>query len=337
MALRVLKIVIPQSKRAELPELLAGIESSRLWSTDIDEGLAEVSVVLASEDVEQFADKLSERFSVYAEFRLIVLAAEATRPKLPEPEPQEPSELEPARPGWKPLIGRISREELQEDLEAGGKTSPFFVWMVVLSTVVACVGLIKDSAAVIIGAMVIAPLLGPNMALALGTTLGDTTLIKQSLRANLIGVCLALLMASAIGLAIPCDPTRPELAARAAVDAGDVALALASGAAGALAATVGTSGAMVGVMVAVALLPPTCACGLFIGSGLWREALAAAHLLAVNLVCINVAAKAIFLIQRIRPTTWWDSKRAKKATRHAVLVWIGLLAIVVALLFVELR
>ncbi len=304
---------------------------------ELDEGLSEVSIVLPSEDVEALADKLSERFSVYATFRLIVLSAEATRPKLPEPKPVEPESTEPARPTWKPLIGRISREELQEDLEAGGKTSPFFVWMVVLSTVVACVGLIKDSAAIIIGAMVIAPLLGPNMALALGTTLGDMGLVRQSLRSNLIGVFIALVMASAIGLVIPCDPTQQELAARAAVDAGDVALALASGAAGALAATVGTSGAMVGVMVAVALLPPTCACGLFIGSGLWREALAAAHLLAVNVVCINVAAKAVFLVQRIGPTTWWDSKRAKKATRHAVLVWIGLLAIVVALLFVELR
>ncbi len=336
MALRVLKVVVPQSKRGEIPGLFEGIETSRVWSVDINEGMSEVTVVLASENVEELADKLTERFSVYSEFRLVVLAAEATRPKLPEPKPVETESTEPVRPAWKPLIGRLSREELQEDLGAGGKTSPLFVSMVVLSTIVACVGLIKDSASIIIGAMVIAPLLAPNMALALGTTLGDTALIKQSLRSNLVGVGLALLLATAIGLVIPNDPAQRELAARAAVDAGDVALALASGAAGALAVTVGTSGTLVGVMVAVALLPPTCACGLFLGAGLWREAAAAAHLLAINVVGINIAAKTVFLVQRIGPTTWWDSKRAKKATRHAMLVWVVLLAIVVALLFVKL-
>ncbi|MCB1281805.1 MAG: hypothetical protein KDB18_09810, partial [Salinibacterium sp.] len=164
MALRMLQIVLPRGKEDDLSEIFEGVESDRYWSADIDENLSQISVVIPAEHVEDIADALSERFSVYSEFRLVILSIEATRPKLPDPEPppeppkQEP-EQQPSEPSWKPLIGRISREELEEDLAQEGRPSAFFMTMVVLSTIVACVGLIKGSPAIIIGAMVIAPLL----------------------------------------------------------------------------------------------------------------------------------------------------------------------------------
>lgn len=339
MSLRLLQVVLPRRHRDELAEMLKSVESDRFWSIELDEDQVLTTVVTRAEQVEGLADALCERFDSHEGFRLVLVPAEATRPKLPEPEAVQPEpEAEPddpdAKPKWKPLIGRVSREELEEDLAHGGSTTALFVVMVVLSSIVACAGLVKDSAAVIIGAMVIAPLLGPNMAMALGTTLGDVKLIKRSVRSNLVGIVVALSMSGVVGALLGVDRANGELAARAVVDMGDLVLALASGAAGALAATAGASGTLVGVMVAVALLPPTCACGMFFGAGEMRDAARAAQLLGVNVVCINLAATLIFLIQGVRPDSWWGAERARSATVRAVVVWVVLLAVLVTLLIV---
>ncbi|MBZ0171880.1 MAG: TIGR00341 family protein, partial [Phycisphaerales bacterium] len=232
----------------------------------------------------------------------------------------------------KPLIGRISREELYEDIASGVSHGRLFVAMVVLSTVVAAAGLMRDSAAVIIGAMVIAPLLGPNMALAFATTLGDRQLMKKALKANALGAGLALAMSVSMGMLISVDPDTPELVARTNVGLTDLALALASGAAGALAFTAGVPATLVGVMVAVALLPPTTTAGIYLGAGAWARAADAGSLFAINVVCVNLAATATFLVQGVRPDTWWEAARAKNATRRALAAWATLLALLTALL-----
>ena len=78
-------------------------------------------------------------------------------------------------------------------------------------------------------------------------------------------------------------------------------------------------------MVAVALLPPLVTLGMLAGSGFWKEALGALLLLLTNLICINLAGVVTFLLQGVRPRTWWEAKQAKKATRNAILIWATLL------------
>ena len=118
----------------------------------------------------------------------------------------------------------------------------------------------------------------------------------------------------------------PELASRAVVGVGDVVVALASGAAGALAFTTGVSAVLIGVMVAVALLPPLVAFGLLLGGGHAALAAGALSLFAMNLICVNLAGVATFLLQGIRPVTWWEEKRAARATRIAIGLWVTMLA-----------
>jgi len=101
--------------------------------------------------------------------------------------------------------------------------------------------------------MVIAPLLGPNIALALAATLGETPLIWTSLRTNLAGLGLALGLSLIIGLIFPADLNSQELISRTFVGIDSVVLALASGAAAVLSLTTGLSSVLVGVMVAVAI------------------------------------------------------------------------------------
>jgi uncharacterized hydrophobic protein (TIGR00341 family) len=186
--------------------------------------------------------------------------------------------------------------------------------------------------AVIIGAMVIAPLLGPNVGLALATTLGDTSLLRRALAANIVGIGLALVISIGLGAAFAVDPASAEIANRSSAEMSDVALALASGAAGALAMTTAVPTALVGVMVAAALLPPTVVVGLMAGSGSWGNVTGPLLLLVTNVICVNLAGVITFLAQGVRPLTWWEANRARQATRRALVIWVVLLAALVALI-----
>ena len=110
-------------------------------------------------------------------------------------------------------------------------------------------------------------------------------------------------------------------------------LALASGFAGALAFSAGVSAALVGVMVAVALLPPLVTTGLLLGSGLFKLAGVISWIFLINILCISLAAVISFWAQDIRPTTWWEADRARKATRLAIGICSFLLALLIALIF----
>jgi len=136
-----------------------------------------------------------------------------------------------------------------------------------------------------------------------------------------------------VGLLIPVDPGVTELASRTHVGLADVAIAMAAGSAGSLAYTTGLPTAIIGVMVAVALLPPLVATGLLLGAGHEQMAAGSAVLVLVNFTCISLAAVGTFLVRRVRPRTWWEAEKAKKATKVAVISWLVLLAILVGLIF----
>jgi uncharacterized hydrophobic protein (TIGR00341 family) len=204
--------------------------------------------------------------------------------------------------------------------------------MTVLSTVVAAIGLRHNSVTIIIGAMVIAPLLGPNMALALGTALGDLALLRRAVLTALAGIGTAIALSVVIGMLVHVNPTLSEILTRTQVGPGDIVLALASGCAGALAFTTGVSATLIGVMVAVALLPPLVTCGLLMGNGQPALAMGALSLFLMNLICVNLAGVGTFLVQGIRPATWWEKDRAVKATRIAIVLWSVLLTALVGMI-----
>jgi uncharacterized hydrophobic protein (TIGR00341 family) len=227
-------------------------------------------------------------------------------------------------------LQRISREELYQDIAQGAQLSRVYLLTVVLSTLVAAVGLLRGDVAVIIGAMVIAPLLGPNVALALASALGDLKLAGRSIQTLLAGMATALLLSLLVGVLVAVDPQAPEIAARTEIAESHVVLALAAGSAGALSFTTGIPAAVIGVMVAVALLPPLVVVGLLLGGGAPDLALNAFILFTINIVCINLSGVVTFLAQKIRPRTWWESEQAGHATRIAVSLWVVTLALLLA-------
>jgi uncharacterized hydrophobic protein (TIGR00341 family) len=322
MALRLIEMVLPEQDGVEVLELLKDHKLLEHRQIRLSDEEVLVRILLDTEQSEVVLDLLGERYAGKEGNRMVILAVEATLPR-DEPEQAAPEEKSPER---------ISREEMYEDIKDAAQYSRVYLAMVVLSTIVAAVGLYYDSVAIIIGGMVIAPLLGPNMALSLGTTLGDLSLIRSAIRTALAGIVTTMVLSLFIGILLQVNPDLPELASRNGVGMGDIAVALASGCAGALAFTTGVGTALIGVMVAVALLPPLVAFGLLLGG--WHPALAmgALSLFLVNLISINLAGVTTFMVQGIYPATWWKKDQADKATHTALKLWVAMLAVLIVLI-----
>lgn len=331
MPLRLLEFTIPSDEVEELSALVGDhpVRHTSTWPSE--DGGATVHILLEAEQVEGLTDALLGRFGARDDFRLVLLAVEATLPQPEEPAPESPA-FNAQEESNEATGQRISREELYADIVEASRLTPVYTVLVALSTVVAALGLIRGDVAIIIGAMVIAPLLGPNVALSLACTLGDLELAGRSLKANGVGVAVAGALSFILGMTLAFDPEGAQIAARTGAGIGDVALALAAGAAGSLAFTSGIPAALVGVMVAVALLPPLVTAGLLAGAGFWGRAGGALMLLVTNVACVNLAAVATFLIQRIRPVTWWEAERARKATRIAASTWIFTLLVLLGVM-----
>ncbi len=327
MAIRLIEIYLPVEGGARLEERLSKDDIVAHWTEQLSEQRILVRVLLRVEDTEPFLDRL-EGSLAGTDFRAILVPVEATIPRLePEkeqPGPAEAAAAEKAKPEKAPSL-RISREELYQQVNEGIQLTRTFVVLVALSAVVAAVGVAYDNITVVIGAMVIAPLLGPNVALSLATTLADTDLAKSAAKTNVVGILVALAVAIPIGFFIKVDPGVEEIQTRLHAQLKDIVLALASGSAGVISITPGAPAALIGVMVAVALIPPLVTFGLLLGSAHLSLALRALLLFITNVICINLAGVVTLLAQNVRPRTWWEAGRAKKAIKIALVLWIFLL------------
>ncbi len=337
MALRLIEVFLPADEKTRFDQILKDHKILGSWQEGLAEGKILIKLLLPAEETGEVLDLMEKHFASVEGFRVILLAVEAS---IPRPQPEEETKAEAqqqdeGKPGNK--VAGISREELYADIEETAKLSWIFIVLVILSSIVAAIGMLKGNVVAIIGAMVIAPLLGPNVALSLATTLGDVSLAKRAAKSNAAGMVVALVLSFLLGWFMQLDPKVPEILSRTQVGLGDVILALAAGSAAALSLTTGLVSALIGVMVAVALLPPLVTLGMLAGAGRWDMAIGALLLLLVNLICINLAGVVTFLARGIRPLTWWEEKRAKKATRRAIAAWTVLLLLLVLVILVSQR
>ena len=172
------------------------------------------------------------------------------------------------------------------------------------------------------------------MSLSLATTLADVKLAKRAAITNLIGFLLVISIGIVMGVFMSVNPEIPQIVSRSNVSHFFIFLALASGVAGAYSITAGVAEAFVGVMVAVAILPPLVAAGLLFGGMYWFDGLRALLICFVNIVCINLSGVITFIFEGIQPKSWWEAERAKKYVRAAISLWISLLLILAAMIFI---
>ncbi len=329
MALRLIEIYHREGKADDIDFILQDLPVLETWHYHMPESNESVSKILVKIDLtESVLDKLSEFCKNTQEMRIVIMPVEATLPRPDEPEEEPDTEIMQEK-----IPQRISTEELYQKMNNVSGISKQYIIMAVLSSFVAAIGLLNNDVAVIIGSMVIAPLLSPNMALSLATTLADYELGKKSIITNIAGFSIVLSIGVVMGLIMDVDPALPQIAARSDVSHFYIILALAAGVAGAYSITTGVAEALVGVMVAVALLPPLVAAGLLFGSGYLIKGSGALLLCIVNVVCINLSGVVTFLIEGIQPKKWLDAERAKKSSTIAVAAWITILIILAILIF----
>lgn len=297
------------------------------WGAEVENGRRSLRMLAPDDKRQALLDALQNVLGTADNVRILVMPVDAVLPR------SQTAEVEAARAQAR--AASATREELYDQIEKGARLDSNFLLLVVLSTIVAAIGLIENNVAVVVGAMVIAPLLGPNIALAFATSLGDKELFWRSLKTNAAGLTLALAMSLVIGLIWPVNVESRELMARTDVGLDSVALALASGAAAVLSLATGLSSALVGVMVAVALLPPTATLGMMLGSGQQTLAMGAALLLAVNVVCVILSAKVVFLARGVKPRTWLEKRKARQSQTLYFVIWMAMLGILVGAIYLR--
>lgn len=333
MKLRQIEIVIPEESKDSCKELLDDESVIHYWQDHSESSGHLIKVLLKATKTEQFLDKAEQLFGNKQGFRLVMVSVEASLPRI-EDDSDEDTKPESDDSKSDTIQGlRISREELYSDISDASKLTRVYMALVFLSTIVAALGVLRDNTAVVVGAMVIAPLLGPNVGLALSSTLADIKLGIDSVKSNITGLGAALLISIILGATMTVDTELYHIASRTEVHLSDIALALASGAAGVLAYTVGMSTAVIGVMVAVALLPPLVVAGLLVGDMQFDLAFYAFLLTLTNVICVNLAGIATFILQGVRPRTWYETKKAKKINRIALTIWISLVIVLAVLIY----
>jgi len=218
---------------------------------------------------------------------------------------------------------RIAREELvaaASDLAPPMRT---YVIMTIVSALVATAGLLLNSAAVVVGSMVIAPFVGPAMATSVGTIVNDDELFSRGVRLQILGLVLAIgaafvfaFVVRYIHLVPPLEDVTSitEISERVAPDFLSLVIAIGAGIAGIVSLTTGVSAALVGVMIAVALIPPAATVGIGLAWGQPLVSLTASVLVLVNVLSINLSALVVLWYKGYRPEQWFWKEDARRDT-----------------------
>jgi len=216
----------------------------------------------------------------------------------------------------------IAREELvarARDLAPSIRT---YVVLTLVSTIIATAGLLLDSPATVVGSMVIAPLLGPAMSASVGTVVDDEDLFRRGVYLQLVGVALSVLGAAAFAFFVKSTNVVPpgldvlslsEVSERLRPDFLSLVVALGAGVAGAFSLMTGVSSALVGVAIAVALIPPAAAVGIGVAWGVPTLAVGSSVLVMVNVLSINLAALVVLWYTGYRPKRFFEVGQARSA------------------------
>jgi len=212
----------------------------------------------------------------------------------------------------------IEKYEAYETVVAGSTDTIEYYVLLLLSCLIATMGLYQNSAAVIIGAMIVAPLMGPVFGFSAGVLWGSGRTINEAVTTLLKGTLLVVCVTAVLSFFIPSIVVTTEILVRAKPSFFDIIIAVSCGFIGAYAyVNKRVSSAIPGVAISVALLPPLCSAGIGIGLQKWDLAMGAGLLYAINLVGISLAALIVFYLVRLHPQSD-DEQEFSKATRRAI-------------------
>lgn len=204
-------------------------------------------------------------------------------------------------------------ESIKEGIEFRGGN----LWILIFAIFIASLGLNVNSTAVIIGAMLISPLMGPIIGMGLSVGINDFALLKRSMRSYALATIISIITATIYFLLTPLSEAQSELLARTSPNIYDVLIALFGGLAGIVALAKGGRGNVIpGVAIATALMPPLCTVGFGLGTGNFLFALGALYLFFINTVFIALATIIGVRIMGYKRITIVDQKRRKQVNTY---------------------
>lgn len=332
MELQLIEVYIPNDKLDHFQEKISDFTIISHWHTRISDQEQVFKLLIDKKYAEMILNFLELDSKYDEEMRALLYNISTYIPRVEEEveEEKDPSEKQEE-------VLRASRHELYNVVHSSSVINKNFTWLLVLSAIVATAGIVKNSAAVVIGAMVIAPLIGPYTALSFAAVLGDYKIMRRSFGTAVFGLAVPIIIAILFGVLFDLPVDSDEFRARTNIEMMDIILALAAGAAGALSFAKRVSEALVGVMVSVALLPPAVVFGMIIGHGEWGYAVTPLLLLLVNIHAILLSAIIVFWISGIKPVNWKEIQVAN-TSRIIGLLSVSLVIIVLGIIiyFIEL-
>lgn len=195
------------------------------------------------------------------------------------------------------------------------------LWVLIFATFVASLGLNTNSTAVIIGAMLISPLMGPIMGFGLGLGISDFELIKRSFRNFATATVFSVITSTLYFLISPISEAQSELLARTQPTVYDVLIAFFGGLAGIVASSTKSKGNVIpGVAIATALMPPLCTAGFGLASGNLYYFFGAFYLYFINTVFISLATYVVVRLLKYPKKVFLDKQREKVVTRYVGII-----------------
>ena len=219
---------------------------------------------------------------------------------------------------------RQEKEDEQETIDSLKKGVEFRgtnLWVLIFAIFLASLGLNTNSTAVIIGAMLISPLMGPIMGFGLGLGIADFDLVKRSLRNYLTATLFSVVTATIYFLISPISEAQSELLARTSPTIYDVLIAFFGGLAGIVAGSTKSKGNVIpGVAIATALMPPLCTAGFGLATGNLSYFLGAFYLYFINTVFISLSTYIVVRVLKYPHKEFLDKKRAMVVRRYMMII-----------------
>ena len=238
--------------------------------------------------------------------------------------------------GALPTLSSEERIEVNKQIRSGAQPDVDFFVMMALAALIATLGLLQNSAALIIGAMLVAPLFTSILALSLGIAQGHARLLRLAIEATLKGIALAITVAVILTVISPLRAVTQEIVARTQPNLFDLAVALASGAAGAYAvARKDVAASLPGVAIAAALVPPLAVVGIGLAMGDLSIAGGGGLLFATNLVAIVLAGAVTLLLLGFRPARRDEHEARLRLGMVTTVLLLVLIAIPLTMVFVQ--
>ncbi|MBA2861352.1 TIGR00341 family protein [Methanococcus maripaludis] len=324
MNVRLIECYVPKKIYSGYEESLENNLENIIWHSVCEESNHTViRLITETEHVEKVIDVLSSKYGG-SNFRIIVTEPTAT---IPEIKKEEKVEVEDKTPK------RVSRHEIIGKIGDVSHLSKEYYSLLFLAAVVASIGIWLDDVALIIGSMIIAPFLSPMISFTFSVAVMDLAFAKKSLKNLLLGILTVLIFSFVIGTFLHVSPESPQIASRMNLGLQNIAIALSAGFVGTLSMLIPEiSSTVVGVMIAVALMPPLVAFGLMLGSGYYIESIPILILFIVNIISVNFASAFLFYLYGITPYKWWEIEKARKLAIFSIIFWFLNLVILTSII-----